>query len=70
MRKSVYVRSFADIRGFSGKRGWCGINATRLRNSGIEGGNESSKSLHPKKIKGEGKRERESRRGKGKSLDG
>lgn len=59
MKACTYVRSeiFEDFRE---KGGWCGINATRLRNSGIEGGNESSKSLHPKKIKGR-ERERENR---------
>lgn len=64
----TYVRSeiFEDFRE---KGGWCGINATRLRNSGIEGGANRRNLCTQKRSKGR-ERERESRRGKGKSLDG
>lgn len=59
MKACTYVRSeiFEDFRE---KGGWCGINATRLRNSGIEGGERIVEISAPKKDQ-RGGRERENR---------
>lgn len=59
MKACTYVRSeiFEDFRE---KGGWCGINATRLRNSGIEGGANRRNLCTQKRSKGR-ERERENR---------